>query len=76
MHHRGQETSTRTLVWAEGLSVGWGCSECAWVFKFSTLPIGKTLDETTHNLQLQLADEFTCHACAEHPRVRAGIQNS
>jgi hypothetical protein len=71
MHHRAQEDSSRKLVWVEGLSsVGWGCSECAWVFKSSAWPAGKSLDEITRNFKAQLSEEFASHACAEHPRLK------
>jgi hypothetical protein len=70
MHHRSQETSIRTLVWVEGLSVGWGCSECAWVFEFSGPPIGRSLDEITRKFQVQLSQEFAAHDCAEFPRAK------
>ena len=48
MRHKGQESSSRKLVWVEGQNFeGWGCSECAWVFNPSNPPIGKSLDEMT-----------------------------
>jgi hypothetical protein len=60
MHHKGQESSSRKLVWVEGQGVvgGWGCSECAWVFNPSGPPTGKTLDEMKRNFQVQLSEEF------------------
>ena len=71
MHHQGQEGSSRKLVWVEGLSsVGWGCSECAWVFNLSGWPSGKTLDEMTRSFQARLYEEFAFHVCAEHPRAK------
>jgi hypothetical protein len=71
MHHQAQEGSSRKLVWIEELRVtGWGCSECAWVYHPSEWPSGKTLEETMRNFQAQLYEEFTSHACAEHPRAR------
>jgi hypothetical protein len=70
MHQKGHEI-TRKLVWVEGQNVaGWGCSECAWVFKSSAWPAGKSLDEITRNFQAQLSEEFASHACAEHPRLK------
>jgi len=77
MHHQGQESSSRKLVWVEGLSsVGWGCSECTWVFNLSEWPIGKALDEMTQNVQQQLSEEFASHACAEHPRAKGTTVSS
>ena len=71
MHHKGQESSSRKLVWVEGQGVaGWGCSGCAWVFSLSSLPTDKTLDEMTRTFQAQLSEEFASLDCAEHPRVK------
>jgi hypothetical protein len=40
----GQDSSSRKTVWIkEERVMGWGCSECAWVFNPSGPPIGKTL---------------------------------
>jgi len=70
--HQAQESSARKLarVEAQGV-VGWGCSECAWVFKPSGAPTGKSFDEVTRYFQAQLYEQFASHACAEHPRVKA-----
>ena len=69
--HQAQESSSRKLVWVEGQGVArWGCSECAWVFKPSAAPAGKSFDEVTRNLQAQLYEEFASHVCAEHSRVK------
>ena len=59
MLHKGQESSSRKLVWVEERSfVGWGCSECAWVFNLASLPTGKPLDEMKRNFQMQLSEDF------------------
>ena len=72
MHHEGQETPPRKLVWVEGQQVaGWGCSNCAWVFHPSNLPSGKSLNQLTEHLHRQLADEFASHNCADYPRSKA-----
>jgi hypothetical protein len=73
MLHQGQESSSRKLVWVEERSfVGWGCSECAWVFNLlDDLPIRTSLCEIERIFKLQLSDEFASHACAIHPRIRA-----
>ena len=66
------ESSSRKLVWVEAQSFeGWGCSECAWLFNFSGRLSGK-LDEMKRTFQVQLSEEFTCHACAERPRDKSG----
>ena len=76
MPQEGQE-STRKLVWVEQQNVaGWGCSECAWVFKSSAWPAGKSLDEITRNFKAQLSEEFASHACADHPRVKVATISS
>jgi hypothetical protein len=60
---------SRKQVWREEQLV-WvsGCSECAWVFKASGLPIGGTIDEMIQNYERQRDKEFAAHVCAEHPR--------
>jgi len=71
MLHKGQESSSRKLVWVEGQSFGgWGCSECAWVFNLPPLPTGKSLDEVKRNFETQLSEEFASHACAKRPRAK------
>ena len=66
-----QECSSRKLVWVEEQSVvGWGCSECAWVFNLPELPDGKSLDEVKRNLEMQLSEEFAFHTCAKRTRVK------
>ena len=73
MHHKGQEGSSRRLVWVEGLSVaGWGCAECAWVFtpSRSCLPTDKTFHELELVLQTQLFEDFASHTCTEHSRIK------
>jgi hypothetical protein len=72
MLHKGQESSSRTLVWVEGQNVaGWGCSECAWLFSLpACLPTGKSLDEVKRNFEMQLSEEFASHACAKRPLIK------
>jgi hypothetical protein len=76
MSHKGSESSSRKLVWVEGQRVeGWGCSECAWVFKPSGPAIGISLDEMKRNFQMQLSEEFASHACAKRPLVKGAISS-
>jgi hypothetical protein len=71
MLHKGQESSSRKLVWVEGQSFGgWGCSECAWVFNLPDQPTGKSLAEMKRNFDVQLSKEFASHACARLPRIK------
>jgi hypothetical protein len=62
----------RKLVWIEHERFrGFGCSECAWVFKSSGAPTGRSFDEMMRNFELQRDREFTLHVCADHPRGKS-----
>jgi hypothetical protein len=70
MFPQGEESSSRKLVRIERQSfMGWGCSECSWVFHPSDPPIGKSLDEMKRNFQMLLSREFESHDCPEYPRT-------
>jgi hypothetical protein len=57
----------RKLVWIEKRNFqGSGCSECAWVFKPSGTPTGKSLDEMKQDYEQQRDKHFAAHVCAEH----------
>ncbi|HZV88779.1 MAG TPA: hypothetical protein VFF95_14615 [Candidatus Binatus sp.] len=61
----------RKLVWIERQNFqGYGCSECAWVFKSSGTPSGKSLDEMKQDYEQQRDKSFASHVCAEHPRAK------
>jgi rubredoxin len=61
----------RKLVWIEhDRFQGWGCSECAWVFRPSDALTGKSLAEMTHIFESQRDKEFASHVCATHPRAK------
>jgi hypothetical protein len=61
----------RKLVWIEEQRfIGWGCSECAWLFNPSGSPIGKSLDEMIQNYEEWREKEFAVHVCAEHSRAK------
>ena len=71
---RMRESSSRKLVWVEGLGAdGWeGCSECAWVFiPTHSPPVGVSLNEWMLTLDVQLSEQFAAHDCAKHPRAKA-----
>jgi|HubBroStandDraft_2_1064218.scaffolds.fasta_scaffold451234_1 hypothetical protein len=71
MPHKGSESSSRKLVWVDKRGfVGWGCSECAWVFNLPVLPSGKSLEEMKRTFEMQLSEEFASHACAKRPMVK------
>ena len=58
----------RILVWIdEQRFLGWGCSQCEWVFNPSGPPTGKSLDEMKRNYEHQRDKEFAVHVCAKHP---------
>ena len=77
MRHKGQESSSRKLVWVEMQNFqGWGCSECAWVFNPSGPPTGESLDEMKRNFEVQLSEEFASHACVKRPRVKGAKASS
>ena len=60
----------RKLVWVEESRFrGFGCSECAWLFRPSGSPIGNSFDEMMRNFELQRDREFSSHVCADHPRT-------
>jgi hypothetical protein len=60
---------SRKLVWVEQPRLRcWGCSECAWVFKPSGDPTGKSFDESVRNFELQRDKEFASHVCAQSPK--------
>jgi hypothetical protein len=61
----------RNLIWIESPRFqGCGCSECAWEFKPSGPPAGKSLDEMKEIFERQRDKEFAMHVCAEHPRAK------
>jgi hypothetical protein len=61
----------RELVWIERQGfLGWGCSECAWVFKPSGTPTGNSLDEMMRDYEQQRDKDFAAHLCAEHPGAK------
>lgn len=60
----------RNLLWVESQnSQGFGCSECAWVFKSSGPLIGKSLDEMKREYEAQRDMEFAAHICVKRPRA-------
>jgi hypothetical protein len=59
----------RELVWIDQPRFrGWGCSQCAWVFKPTAPPIGESLDAMMRNFESQRDQEFASHICVKHPR--------
>jgi rubredoxin len=65
------EAMHRKLVWFERPDfLGWGCSECGWVFNPSGPPIGESLAEMQTQFEQKRDREFRLHVCAEHPATR------
>jgi hypothetical protein len=61
----------RKLVWIEEKRfLGWGCSECAWVFNPPGIPTGNSLDEMKQKYEERRDKGFAAHVCAEHPRPK------
>ena len=61
----------RELVWIERQRfVGWGCSECAWMFNPTGILTGNSLDEMKRNFEQRRDKDFAAHLCAEHPRAK------
>jgi hypothetical protein len=57
----------RELIWIqEPYFQGWGCSECAWVFRPSGPPVGNSFQEMKENYLLLRDEESAAHVCAEH----------
>jgi len=46
--------------------VGFGCSECAWIFRSPGAPVGNSLEEMKRNYEIQRDKEFAAHVCSEH----------
>jgi hypothetical protein len=72
MNRRGQESSSRKLVWVEGQGDNGseGCSECAWVFIPPSSPVSGLLSEWVLNVDVQLSEQFGAHDCAEYPKAK------
>jgi hypothetical protein len=61
----------RKLVWIEEQRfLGWGCSECAWVFIPLGSPTGNSLDEMKENYERRRDKDFAAHVCAENPKSK------
>jgi hypothetical protein len=61
----------RELRWIENEHfMGWGCSECEWLFDPSGVLSGKSLDEMMENFKRQRAKDFESHVCAEHLKAK------
>ncbi len=60
----------RKLVWIESQNfVGFGCSECKWVFKTTGPFVGRSLDKMKQAYEAERDKEFAAHACVQYPRI-------
>ena len=60
----------RKQVWIESQHVlGFGCSQCNWVFEAAGVLVGESLDTMKQNYEVQRDKEFAAHVCAKHPRT-------
>jgi len=56
------------LVWVQRKQfIGWACSQCAWEFNPSDIPVGNTLAEIKYLYERERDKEFASHACAKYP---------
>lgn len=61
----------RKLIWmGEPHFLGWGCSECAWVFNPLGPPSGESIEDMKQNYEQQRAQGFLGHVCADYPRSK------
>jgi hypothetical protein len=61
----------RKPIWIEEPRFeGYGCSECAWVFKPEGRPAGDSLDEMKEIFERLRNKAFAIHVCAEHARAK------
>jgi hypothetical protein len=56
----------RELIWIEQERFrGFGCSQCGWRFKASSVALSASFDEMMRNFELQRDKEFKSHVCAD-----------
>jgi hypothetical protein len=59
----------RELIWIEEERFrGFGCSQCGWRFKGSSVALSASFDEMMRNFELQRDREFKSHVCADHSK--------
>jgi hypothetical protein len=59
------------MVWVQRKRfIGWACSQCAWEFNPSGLPVGNTLAEIKLLYEQERDREFASHVCAKYPIQR------
>jgi hypothetical protein len=64
------EPTRRKLTWIEEKHFwGWGCSECAWLFRPLGPLVGQSIGDMKVHYEQQRDQEFASHVCAKHPRA-------
>jgi rubredoxin len=65
------QMSIAELVWIDRPNfLGWGCSQCEWIFHPTDPPTGETLDAMAHNFVTLRDKEFATHVCAKYPQIK------
>lgn len=60
---------SRKLIQIKGEEfLGFGCSECNWVFNSSVAFTGKTINEMKAKYVAQRDKEFAVHVCSDTPK--------
>lgn len=58
------------MVWIEWPDfVGFGCSECRWVFHSAGPLVGTSLDQMKQTYQAERDKEFAAHTCANFQKA-------
>jgi hypothetical protein len=59
----------RKLVRIESANfLGFGCSDCNWVFNPSGAVVGETIEEMERKYQAERDKEFAAHVCTKTPQ--------
>jgi hypothetical protein len=60
----------RLLLRIESQSfVGFGCSDCQWVYKTTGAPVGGSLDQMKQSYQVRRDKAFAAHDCRKFPKT-------
>jgi len=65
---RERSANPPEMVWVQRERfTGWACSQCAWEFTPSGVPVGNTLAEIKQIYERERDKEFASHVCAKYP---------
>jgi len=59
----------KQMIWVKSVR-GWGCSECAWVFRDFGPPQGDSISDMAEKFERLRDKEFASHACAKYPKAK------